>query len=290
MKSALESAANRDRILDDAHRVLTEAITQDGQENSAQAWYWLGRVYLYQGDVVGGDSALDRAETLAPECKADIQPIRFNTYIALLRPATQYMQAGQTDSAFTLLSQAAQFYDGAPHAFRFLGIIYYNRRQLDSAAYYFERALAVVEMPRDSALRDQTTFNLAAAYQNLGRYPDAIRVWRQYLGWDPNDADARKALASAFRANNMADSAAAIESDMLASGAGANLTADELINIGVRAFKDGRLDEAAGAFQRVLAENPYQHQALLNLANTYAKAENGDSLITAGTGWWPWTR
>ena len=49
-------------------KVLLEAMQQNGQGNNAAAWYYLGRIYLQRGDLYGADSALTRAEKLAPNC------------------------------------------------------------------------------------------------------------------------------------------------------------------------------------------------------------------------------
>src|SRR6186997_3232750 len=57
LKTAVETApANRARVLGQGQKVLTEAIEKNGQEKNPAAWYYLGRVYLHQGDIVGADS------------------------------------------------------------------------------------------------------------------------------------------------------------------------------------------------------------------------------------------
>ena len=75
---------NRTRMLNDGVRVATEAITTGGQAKNPAAWYYMGRIYLHQGDVAGADSALSRAEALAPACKADIRKYRYQGFAALV--------------------------------------------------------------------------------------------------------------------------------------------------------------------------------------------------------------
>jgi tetratricopeptide (TPR) repeat protein len=291
LKSALESATNRDRLLTDAHRVITEAITTDNQAGSGAAWYWLARVYLYQGDVVGADSALARAQQVGGEaCAEDMRSARVPVYAALIRPAGELMQADQSDSALVLLKRAASFYPEAPYAYQNMGIIYFNKKMYDSSAANFEKAIAAAETraATDTAyasLRTQTTFNLAAVYQNSGRHQDAINALRRYLSWSPDDNDAKRALANSFRAVGQADSAQAIESQLLTSagaeGAGAGAAVD-VFDIGVKAFNDKNYDEAARAFQQALKDDPRYRDALFNLANTYLQLNNADSLIAVG--------
>ncbi len=290
VQSALQSATNRQRLLADADRVLTEAITTDNQASSPAAWYWLGRVYLYRGDVAGADSSLARAQQLAPACAEDVRKVRLPTYSALIRPAADLMQAGNPDSALVFLKQAASFSPDNPYAYQNMGIIYFNKKELDNAATAFEKAVAASEerAATDTAyasIRGQSTFNLAAVYQNAGRHKEAVDALRRYLTWNPNDNDAKRALANSFRALQMVDSAQAIESQLLSSAASGGSTQGgdvDVFDLGVKAFNDKNFEEAARAFHQSLQENPNYRDALFNLANTYIQMDNADSLIEVG--------
>lgn len=286
LKSALESATNRSRLLGDARRVLLEAINNDGQAGSPSAWYWLGRVYLYLGDVPAADAALDRAEQLAPACGDDLRRARVQTYGALIRPATTLLQEGNTDSALVLLQQAAAFYPESPFAYQNLGIIYFNRKQLDSAAANFEKAVATAEpkAATDTAMasiRNQTLFNLGVVYQNAGRHAEAIAALHRYLALVPNDTDAKRALANSFRGAGMPDSARVIESELLSSSGGPAPGVDPF-DIGVKAFGDKNYSDAARAFHQAMEGNPNYRDALFNLASTYLAIYN-DSTLPANT-------
>ncbi len=282
LKSALESATNRARLLNDGKRVLLEAISDDGQAESPAAWYWLGRIYLYQGEVSAADSALDKAEQLAPACGDDLHKARVATYAALIRPAATLLQEGKTDSALVLLQQAAAFYPESPYAYQNLGIIYFNRKQLDSAAANFEKAVASSESKAatDTAMasiRNQTLFNLGVVYQNAGRHPESITALRKYLTLVPNDNDAKRAMANSFRAAGMADSASALESQMLGSSGGPAPGVDPF-DIGVKAFGDKNYTDAARAFHQAMDGNPNYRDALFNLASTYLAVYNDSTL------------
>jgi hypothetical protein len=63
LKSAIETSVegNRVRLVSDAKRVLNQAITEKGQAENGAAWYFLGRAYLMEGDVVSADSAFTKA-------------------------------------------------------------------------------------------------------------------------------------------------------------------------------------------------------------------------------------
>jgi tetratricopeptide (TPR) repeat protein len=290
VQSALNSATNRDRLMGDADRVLREAIGNDGQAESPMAWYWLGRVYLYRGDVAGADSSLRRAEQLAPECAAEIGRIKAITASALMQPATAYREAGKLDSAMALLSMVRSFQPDNPNANYEMAVIYYNQKNFDSAAAGFRLAAEATNerAKTDSAyasFRNQALFNLAAVYQNAGKHPDAIATLREYLGHNPTDDDARRALANSYRASGMADSASAIEKTITSQPTAGRAPAagpEGAFNRGIDAFNAKNYEEAASAFQEYLGVNPRSREALYNLASTYYAMTNADSLIAVG--------
>ena len=287
VKSALESATNRDRLLGDADRVLRESL-REGQQNSAMAWYWLGRVYLYRGDVAGADSSLKRAEQLAPECADEYRKVRLPTAQALMKPAADFREAGHLDSAMSLLRSVLSFQPDNPNANYEMAVIFYNQKNFDSAAVNFQQAVAAVEerAATDSnyaAFRNQALFNLAAVYQNSGKHKEAIEALRRYIGFNPSDDDARRALANSFRATGMADSASAIEKTITSQPSGGAVTPGAAaFNRGIDAFNAKDYPTAAAAFNEYLATNPRAREALYNLASTYYAMKNGDSLIGVG--------
>jgi tetratricopeptide (TPR) repeat protein len=70
LKTGIETeiSSNQTRALASGQKVLLEAIQQNGQDKNPAAWYYLGRIYLQQGDIVGADSAFTKAEALSPSC------------------------------------------------------------------------------------------------------------------------------------------------------------------------------------------------------------------------------
>ena len=59
------------------------------------------------------------------------------------RPGAEFLQAGDTDSALVLLRMANDVYQEEPNASYYLGILFSNAQQIDSAASYFQRAADV---------------------------------------------------------------------------------------------------------------------------------------------------
>ena len=293
VKSALE-ASNKAAVpgmLERARRVVTEAISQNGQDVNPGAWYWLGRIYLYEGDLAGADSALTKAGQLAdPACAKEMNLIRITTANALLRPGLDLMQAGQSDSATRVLKLALHFYGDtpSPYAFSTLGGYYYNtKKMLDSAAFYF--AKAVDASGKDTLfreVRESSQFNLAVALQNNDQDAEAASAYNKYLLMKPNDLEAMKGLAAALRSAGQTDSAQVIEKKLLdipgGEQAGANaaaVTTVDIFNLGVSAFQDSNYADAAKAFGQVLDREPNNRDAERNLAFTYVQMKDGARLL-----------
>lgn len=296
LKSASETSvpANKTRMYSDAVRVLTDAITQKGQADNAAAWYYLGRAYMRQGDLVGLDSAFTRAEALAPECVEDINGFRRNAWVALVRPGVEFLQAGEDDSAAVVLSQANIVYQGEPNALYYTGIMFANAAEPDSAAWYFERAADVANQHEEFYEdRNKSTFNLAIVLGNLDRWDDAVATWHQYLEWVPDDLEAQKALAHAYRNNGQAEQAAELEAMLLAAVASEALDTEgmstsDVYNFGVNAFNDGNFGGAIAAFGTVLVREPHNRDAMYNRSNAlYAlmatTGEQADAFRAAGS-------
>jgi len=289
LKSGTETSieGNRVRLFSDAKRVLTEAITEKGQAENGAAWYYLGRTYLMEGDVMGADSAFTKAEGYEPECAADIKKLRRVAWVALVQPATQFLENKATDSAVALLRLAQTIYRDEPNAMYVLGIYHSNERQLDSAIVYFKQAADVsAKNPDLTEQRNKSTFNMAVLLNNAGRYPEAVEAWRQYTAWMPDDVDGKKGLAQAYRGAGMPDSAMAIEAQLVsAAGTGGELDATastgDLFSYGVNAFNAKDYDAAIKAFSIIHQREPGNRDAVFNLANSYYARQDTAQLIMA---------
>src|SRR5262249_20624162 len=94
-------------------------------------------------------------------------------------------------------------------------------------------------------------------------------------------------LAQAFRAAGMADSAQVLEKDLIATSggqssaggaAGGEVSEDDLVDIAVKQFNDKNYKEAAATFDKVIARNPWNRDAVFNQANAYLALGDGASL------------
>ena len=287
LKSAIENEVpeNRARSLNNGQKVILEAMQQNGQEKNPAAWYYLGRIYLQQGNLYAADSALTRAEQLAPDCAKDIAGYRRNAWVALVKAGSKFEEDQNTDSALALYRQGGAIYRASPITFYQMASIMNEKGQTDSAAYYFGQAAAVAANATDTAdvkYRNRSAFNQGALLLNGKKYDQAAVVFEQYLKWVPNDVEAKRGLAGAYRGLGKVEQAQALEKELVAAGAppgaaGAGASQD-LMAAGVNAYNDKKYADAAAAFEKLVAAEPYNRDALFNLSNTYLALKNGPKL------------
>ena len=292
LKTGVETEVpeNKNRVWENGRKVLVEAIQQNGQAENPAAWYYLGRIYLQRGDVLGADSALARAEKGAPQCAKDIQSYRQNGWAALMRAGNNFEEQKNPDSALVLYHQAATLHPRSPLSAYFVAKVLNEKGQTDSAAVYYGRAAAAGEGSTDTSevkVRNRSAFNQGAIYLNSKKFPEAVAAFERYLAWEPNDVEAKRGLAGAYRGAGQADKAQALEQQLIASGAGAaagaagGAGAQDLMSVGVNLYNDKKFAEAAKAFEQVAVAEPYNRDALFNLTNTYFAMKDGPKLLAS---------
>ena len=117
--------------------------------------------------------------------------------------------------------------------------------------------------------RDNSAFSQGVLLLNAKKYDQAAAVFEQYLKWVPNDAQAKRGLAGAYRGLGQNEKASALEKEVAASGgagagggAGGAAGTDDIMSAGIGLFRDKKYAEAAAAFEKVVAAEPYNRDAL----------------------------
>jgi tetratricopeptide (TPR) repeat protein len=290
LKTGVEAgvAANRSRALASGHKVILEAIQQNGQEKNPAAWYYLGRIYLQQGDITGADSAFTKAETMSPGCKQEISKVRHTGWVPLVNAGIEFAKQQTNDSALVMFRQANTIYRDKPAAYLNAGVIFANAGQNDSAITYWQKASEIAERTNAVEDRNVATRNLGAMYQKANRHQEAVAVLEKYLTWAPQDAEVKRALVTSYRATGQNDKAATLEKEVgvappaPGSPSAAGGTASPM-NAAIALYNEKKYKEAAAAFEQVIAAEPYNRDALFGLANSYIGLKNGPKLAEIAT-------
>jgi two-component sensor histidine kinase len=93
-----------------------------------------------------------------------------------------YIEGKQWDSAEYYHRQSLQWNTRHQHQrligvnLNDIGVVFEYRRVLDSAIYYYEMAVAVLDESGDLEIANRTKHNLGTVYKNVGLYPEALEV------------------------------------------------------------------------------------------------------------------
>lgn len=270
-------------ILGNGERVTIEAIKDEGQANAPSAWYTLGRIYLFQGDVPGADSALRKAEALAPDCAEEIRTLRRTAYAPVANEAVQSITEGDTAKALAGFRTASMLYPASAFAPYNMASIFSQSGQPDSSMAYFRMAAATKPFDSTEAkIARQAQYNLGVMQLNNGKAADAATTFEAYLAANPGDENAKLALAKAYRASGQDDKARVLDAQTGTTSA-TGPVADTELAAAFDAYRAKDYAAAAEGFDRVIARDPDNVAALQSQAVSYLALKDGAKLGKAAT-------
>jgi len=263
---------DRRRYINDARRVLTEAV-QVGGADQLTLWYFFGQTYLALHDLIGADSSFHKVEALGDaDCKRAVDRLRRSEYVPIQNAAVEQIQAQQLDSGLALYRRAHLIYRGEPRSFLNMANVFTQQDNTDSAVIYYRLGAATGDDPRGNDLRAAAFLNVARLLHRAGRFAAADTAYRIYLERKPRDMEALTSLASVLTSLNRPQEASAIADSILAHPD--SLESFALFETGVALFRDRRYGLAARAFELGLQKNPYHRDAIFNLVNAYVAAND----------------
>lgn len=287
--------ADQKRIaMDNALRVLNEAVENPAGADPFTMWFYFGRVYIAKNDLVGADSALTRAAALGSSdaaCTAEIGRMRRNAWIPLQNQAVGHIQSQQYDSALILLRRANVIYRDDPSGFMNMAAAYMSQENYDSAAAAFRAAGMAGTAPDRAELRAQAMFNAARIYVRANRFAAAESTYRAYMAMRPSDVEGPTGLAQALQAQGKTNEASALYDSLMRNAD--SLSSFDLFDMGVSLFRAAAGDTAnptrqrerfqltARAFEAGLRKNPTHRDALFNLTNAYLAANDTARVLEA---------
>ncbi len=175
---------DRTLLLEEAADKLHDAFAQGG---SPGAWYYLGRYYVLAEDPAGVDSALHQAAELIPECAEDIQGYMAEAGTVALGAGSAAWVTGDRAAAVVHLRIAASLHPENPVAPLYMGRVFAERREADSAAKYVRIGVDLAgddpqhARNRSTALRDLARVLEETAMETAGDRAVQSRVLRDSL-------------------------------------------------------------------------------------------------------------
>jgi tetratricopeptide (TPR) repeat protein len=239
------------------------------------------------------DSNAKIAEAVSPACAETVGQLRQLAWLNPMNSALQAFNANKVDEAGALAERAAFIYQGSPLPWYILSNVAQQKNDLKTAEQHWTRIVAVAD--KDTAqqsreIRASAMFNLAATASQAAdaakgdaqkqAATTAAERARAFLAAYPQHGDAGRMQGTLARMLTLTGDKAGIKSayaPMLAEPAKYSDLA--LTQAGVTASQAGNDDDAAKLFAAALEQNPYQRDALNNLAATYMKSKRFEPML-----------
>jgi len=241
---------------------------------------------------LAADSAWKTVEATSPGCSALGQQWRQQkTWLAVTNGAINALNANKLDSAEYYAKRALILDHSTPYAYSVLASVAKAKKDYPTASEYWKKTLAAVGT--DTAfndVRDRTLYDAAwvtadraeaaAGAEKKALAREAINSWNQLLSHSSDDTQGTAAvlsLAKLYVAAGDSVSIPKLYAPMIATPA--RFGENTLMQAGVVASQSRHPADAVTLFGIVLARNPYQRDALNNLAASYIFTNQYDKVF-----------
>jgi len=228
------------------------------------------------------DSALSIVEQSSAACAAQMTPFRQQKpWLTVTNAAINAVNANKFDSAEIFAKRSLTLDKSSPYPYSVMATVEKNRKNYPAMLEYAKKTLAAAGTDTAYAdVREQTRFEIAttatlrseaaagAEKKTLAR--EAITAWNELMAHSPVEVRATAAVANLATLYAVAGDSASIPkiyAPMLADPSKFGESA--LMQAGVVASQNKRPKDAAALFAAVVERNPYQRDALNNLAASY---------------------
>ena len=187
--------------------------------------------------------------------------------------------AKNSAGAANLYRRAANLYPSSPFATYNLATLYSEEKQADSAVKYFQLAAKSTSTDtNDVKVRRLAEFNAAVMMINSGRAAEAVPLLEGYVQANPNDPDAKRGLAQAYRATGQAEKARALDAQTGVSTA-SGPTESSGLKEAMDAFRAKDYPTALQKSESVLSGEPNNTTALTAAAFSAYQLKDGARLV-----------
>lgn len=239
------------------------------------------------------DSLLKVVQTAKPGCAESVTQYRQVAWQGIMNSSLQSLNAQKMDSAAAYAERSLRVYEGSYLPYYVLSVTAQQKGDAAKAATYWPRILELTATDTASSaveIRSNTMFNMAAGAataadqakgaEQQAKAREAVTAIQAFLKAFPNHADAGRlqpVLARMLTLTGDKSAVSSVYSDMLANPAKYNDL--DLTQGGVIASQAGNHADAAKLFEAAAAKNPYQRDALNNLAATYLTLKQFDKML-----------
>ncbi len=278
VKAATEARSDeqRDRSIADAKRVLMDAL-EAGEETNPGVWYFLGRTYALESDLLGADSAFTKAEALYPDCAEDMDNQRRSLWVPLYNQGAEALGVEDLAAAREAFAQADQISNKEPFVPYYLASVLISQNDIPGALELFKKTVGMGQTEGDYEERYLTSlFNAGRLHHMLQQWDSAAVWYAKYRQVSPDDREALTGLLQVLESGGHDEEALSFTDTILAHADA--MTAIGLFTAGVSLFQANRYETAVQAFRAGLEKNRYYRDGVYNLAQAYfAIANPGDS-------------
>jgi tetratricopeptide (TPR) repeat protein len=226
------------------------------------------------------DSNFAAVESAHPACESETAPWRQRPWLTLVNPAIEAINSGNVDTAEALANRSLRLYRRAPFAYMVLASVAQNRGQSARALQYHQQAVEAAADTSYAEARRQSLLAMAnlaadvadtatgAARAQFAR--EARTAYERLIGEAPNSPQAGQARAGLSRALLIAGDTAAFRSayrDQIDNPDKYDYR--DILASAVAAARSEQWADAAALFENVAKLNPYNRDALYNLAVSY---------------------
>ena len=269
----------RTDLLNKAIEALRQGMESDA--SNPRIWFLAGQAYTRLMDVEGADSSFDKAEALYPEYREEIEPERMALWVNEYNSGISAVQEGDEAKAIARFEAADRIYRGRPDATVTLGSLYARAGNVEKAEAAYRATLEIVRGPAAAELDAEAkaewaeqeataAIRLAELLSQSGRTEEALEVHRALVERQPDNGQARSALATALAAAGQNEEAAGIYEQVLGDD---DLDDIALFNTGVGLYQAQQFELAARAFEKSIEKNPSARDTYYNLGQAlYATA------------------
>ena len=239
------------------------------------------------------DSLFRIVETAKPNCMDYTAYWRAGQkfYLDLVNGAINAMNSDKLDSAEYYATQANKLYSPSPYGTMILGGVYSKRGNTAKALEYWGKAAEAAS--KDSSYRDvrrQMLASMGAAYLDAGgtatgaekvaTYRKAADAYSQLIAIPGTKGQyltgGRQQLETAYLMAGDTAAAVKVWAPMLVNPT--EYEYNDLLNSAVNAARANRTADAGKLFEATLTQNPFNRDALFNVAVTYLTLEQNDKI------------